>query len=364
MDRVGVAEEGRSAAAAMGTWAIGSSGARGGLFQEVQRVLEELSLKNKEMTLEMEKRRRANEEVSHKNNELSLELENLKQNQVERDPMMNVKYYHGENLRINQEKQEVQRVLGELSLKNKEMTLEMEKLRRANEEVSLKNNELCLELEKLKKNQVERELTMNVHDGQVHEGSMSGNAPQEGWFDPDQLDRFIVEGHERQIKLTEIRKKLIEVFISIGHCGPIIGIKCLGEINEKLFLDAARSSGISISNAAKMRKAWQQKIQGHIWHPYKRITEDGPSEEVLDEEDEALKELKAHGQGIYDAVVDALKEMDKYNSSGRTIVSELWNYKEGRKATVVEAIDCLKKKMMEHEKEMNCNKRRRSPRSR
>jgi hypothetical protein len=77
-----------------------------------------------------------------------------------------------------------------------------------------------------------------------------------------------------------------------------------------------------------------------------------------------LKELKVCGQGIYDVVVEALKEMDKYNSSGRTIVPELWNYKEGRKATIVEAIDCLKKKMREHEKAQNCNKRRRSFRSR
>lgn len=63
-------------------------------------------------------------------------------------------------------------------------------------------------------------------------------------------------------------------------------------------------------------------------------------------------------------MVEALKEMDKYISSGRTIVTELWNYKEGRKATVVDAIDCLMKKMMDHDKEKNCNKRRRSSRFR
>lgn len=50
-----------------------------------------------------------------------------------------------------------------------------------------------------------------MRDGQVHEGNTTGNAPQEGLFDPVQLDRFIIEGHGRQIKLTEIRKKLIEV---------------------------------------------------------------------------------------------------------------------------------------------------------
>jgi hypothetical protein len=29
-----------------------------------------------------------------------------------------------------------------------------------------------------------------------------------------------------------------------------------------------------------MCKAWQKKIHGHNWHPYKRITEDNSSEVI------------------------------------------------------------------------------------
>lgn len=150
-------------------------------------------------------------------------------------------------------------MLEELSLKNKEMTNEMEKLRRVNEEVSLKNNELSLELDVLKKHQAEREpvrgntdlghsqgvtkikskivrnsctvlficifsfcyflvQTRSACNGQVHEGTTTGNVAEEGWFDPAQLNRFINECHERQIKLTEIRKKLIEVCLVLVSC--------------------------------------------------------------------------------------------------------------------------------------------------
>uniref|UniRef100_A0A0A8ZSU9 Factor of DNA methylation 1-5/IDN2 domain-containing protein n=1 Tax=Arundo donax TaxID=35708 RepID=A0A0A8ZSU9_ARUDO len=222
---------------------------------------------------------------------------------------LTITYFLRENWKINQEKQELSR----------------------------KNKDLTLEIENLKKKLAEREST-----SVPHEGGTTDNVPQEGLFDPVQLNRVIFKNHERQIELTETRRKLKDVFTKIGHHdGLVIRVKMMGQINKKPFLDAARSVKVKNSEvkAAKECSAWQQKIEGHFWRPYKRITEDGHSEEVLDEEDEALKELKACGQGIYDAVVKALKEMEKYNSSGRIVVPELWNYKEGRKATTVECID-------------------------
>lgn len=137
----------------------------------------------------------------------------------------------------------------------------------------------------------------------------------------------------------------------------------MGQINDQAFLDAAHSKHpnciIARDEAVKNCSVWQKKIEDPFWHPYKMITEDGPSEEVLNDEDETLKKLKACGKEIYEAVTEALKEMDDYNRSGRSVVPELWNYKEGRKATVLECVEYLGKKV----KEQSRKKRKNNPSS-
>lgn len=62
-------------------------------------------------------------------------------------------------------------------------------------------------------------------------------------------------------------------------------------------------------------------------------------QEFIDDEDEKLKGLKKEmGEEVYNAVTTALKEINEYNPSGRYMVSELWNFVEGRKATLKEGV--------------------------
>jgi hypothetical protein len=66
------------------------------------------------------------------------------------------------------------------------------------------------------------------------------------------------------------------------------------------------------------------------------------SQEILDGEDEKLKSLKDEfGDEVHDAVATTLKELNEYNPSGRYPIPELWNFKEGRKASLKEGVSHL-----------------------
>ena len=67
---------------------------------------------------------------------------------------------------------------------------------------------------------------------------------------------------------------------------------------------------------------------------------------IINDADEKLQKLKQEwGDEIYTAVITSLKEINEYNPSGGYTVFELWNYKEGRKATLKEVIQYILKSL-------------------
>ncbi|KAF2301501.1 hypothetical protein GH714_025167 [Hevea brasiliensis] len=135
---------------------------------------------------------------------------------------------------------------------------------------------------------------------------------------------------ERQIndELQEGRKELIQR---------------MGEIDEKPFLNTFKQRfppEEAQLQASTQCSLWQQYLNNAEWHPFKIINNaEGNSQEIVDDEDERLQNLKLEwGDDIYMAVVTALKELNEYNPSGRYVIPELWNFKEERKATLKEVI--------------------------
>ncbi|CAI0420756.1 unnamed protein product, partial [Linum tenue] len=89
----------------------------------------------------------------------------------------------------------------------------------------------------------------------------------------------------------------------------------------------------------------QNNLTDSQWYPFKVITSDGVEKEIVDEQDEKLKSLTEWGEGIVNAVVRAMEELNEYNPSGRYPVEEIWNFREDRRATTKEVITYIYKQI-------------------
>ncbi|XP_058185675.1 factor of DNA methylation 2-like isoform X1 [Rhododendron vialii] len=147
-------------------------------------------------------------------------------------------------------------------------------------------------------------------------------------------------------ELQEARKELID---GLMQSRANIGVKKMGELDPKPFQAAAekkfrgRLRGSEIEGKAMEWCAlWMKYLTDPRWHPFKVVRVGGINEEIIDAEDDKLKASKEDlGDEVYEAVTKALTEMNDCNPSGRYPVKELWDFKEGRKATLKEGISHL-----------------------
>lgn len=161
------------------------------------------------------------------------------------------------------------------------------------------------------------------------------------------------------------------------HYSSTIGIKRIGELDSKVFIDKMRHKmrrrkqilpGDVETKGLELCTSWQEKIKDPNWHPFHIVEDDNgiPQvrgyifdklhcrgrqwnvthafsgcviQRVVKEDDVTLQALKKEwGVEIHDAVVKALTEIREYNPSGCYVVPELWNFVEDRKAALDEAI--------------------------
>ncbi|KAJ6317670.1 hypothetical protein OIU76_013252 [Salix suchowensis] len=158
--------------------------------------------------------------------------------------------------------------------------------------------------------------------------------------DLDALNQtLIVRERKSNDELQEARKELISGLKEISRRAHI-GVKRMGELDSKPFLEAMKrkyNNEEAEERASVICSLWEEYLKDPDWHPFKVIMVDGKHQEIIDEEDEKLSRLRDDmGDEAYMSVTASLIQVNEYNPSGRYIVSELWNYKEGRKATLGE----------------------------
>ncbi|RZC93780.1 hypothetical protein C5167_029422 [Papaver somniferum] len=151
---------------------------------------------------------------------------------------------------------------------------------------------------------------------------------------------LVVKERKSNDELQEARKELITGLRDISTGRALIGVKRMGELDNKPFHEACkRKYGSGSDEATLMCSAWEEYLRDPDWHPYKIIKVGNSHQEIINEDDEKLKGLRRDfGEDVYTAVSTALMEMNEYNPSGRYIVPELWNFKENRKATLKEVV--------------------------
>ncbi|KAM7471640.1 hypothetical protein LguiA_009823 [Lonicera macranthoides] len=173
---------------------------------------------------------------------------------------------------------------------------------------------------------------------------------QEEMGDLESLNQtLVVKERQSNDELQEARKELIVGLGEMLGGRTNIGIKRMGEIELKPFQNTCKErfpSEEAQIKAMELCSLWQEKLKNSDWHPLRVVTDGDTAKEIINEDDELLRNLREEwGNEVCDAVISAFKEMNEYNPSGRYVVSELWNFKEKRKATLKEVIAYILKNL-------------------
>ncbi|CAM0147414.1 unnamed protein product [Urochloa decumbens] len=168
-------------------------------------------------------------------------------------------------------------------------------------------------------------------------------------------NHLIVKDKESNDMLTKAREELETGFHDLSTSGRAhIGIKVVGQLDPKLFLNACRqrpSEGDGEVHAGKLCSKWQAQINNSNWYPIKVVQVDGKEPERIIEDDAELRELKEeYGQEVYAAVTKALLEIDEYNGSARYCKRVVWNFKADRRATLKEGVQFIVKQWQTHKR--------------
>ncbi|KAJ1294648.1 hypothetical protein BS78_01G161400 [Paspalum vaginatum] len=138
-------------------------------------------------------------------------------------------------------------------------------------------------------------------------------------------------------ELEEAKKELTDGLQQMLNVRSTIGVKRMGELDQKAFLAACKEKTAEDEELAILCSKWEDELRNPEWHPFKVVHVDGQEKEILKDDDKKLQALKAElGEKAHDVIMKALREMNEYNPSGRYPIPELWHLKEDRKAPIGE----------------------------
>ncbi|CAL9248085.1 unnamed protein product [Arabidopsis halleri] len=156
----------------------------------------------------------------------------------------------------------------------------------------------------------------------------------------DLISALLVKESYSNDEIQEARKLLINVckeMINLTDDGSKIRVKRMGDLDVEPFVKASKRR--LTGEDTKLYTKWEKNLRDPHWQPFKWVETGNGVKEVVDEEDEKLKNLREKwGEEVTNAVKTALEEVNEFNPSGRHVVPALWNSKQGRRATLGEAI--------------------------
>ncbi|XP_010429908.1 PREDICTED: factor of DNA methylation 5-like [Camelina sativa] len=162
---------------------------------------------------------------------------------------------------------------------------------------------------------------------------------------------LLLKKRQSNDEIQEARKELIRGFRDLS-CDDrsTIGVKRMGQLDKKPFIQVCKQrftgeENIELEHDMLCWK-WQRTVTDPSWYPFKRVSSGEKMKEVVDEEDDKLKTLREEwGEDVKNAVKTALEELNEFNPSGRYTVPLLWNFEQGRKATLKEGIAQMTKEV-------------------
>ncbi|EFH64069.1 hypothetical protein ARALYDRAFT_340143 [Arabidopsis lyrata subsp. lyrata] len=154
------------------------------------------------------------------------------------------------------------------------------------------------------------------------------------------------DDEEAKKKMKELNEKLEEKCSELKEVeirNTILGLREISD--DRTSIGVKRDSLVTkfmFSLLCFNYSKWQHNINDLSWVPFKVLEDEDGSKEVVDEEDEKLVKLRDEwGEEVKSAVKRALEEFNEFNPSDRYSVPTLWNFKQGRKATLKEGITYL-----------------------